>query len=222
MRPRLRRGTRGLFLSFEGIEGSGKSTQIERLASWIREQGRAALVVREPGGTALGERLREVLLERASEPIDPKSELLLYLASRAQLVSRVIRPALAQGDIVLADRFGDASVAYQGGGRGLDAARVRSLVRFATGGIQPHRTYLLDLDPGTSLARVRSRGAALDRLEGEALAFHRAVRAAYRRIAVADPSRVLVLRAGDPADRVAERIRRDAARLIASLSRSNR
>jgi dTMP kinase len=211
------KGTRsGLFLTFEGIEGTGKTTQIARLAEWLRGRGLPVLEVREPGGTGLGEALRRILLDPSPDGINPRAELFLYLASRAQLVDRRIRPALEQGCIVIADRFGDASVAYQGGGRALGESQVRDLVRFATGGLTPARTYLLDLPPQVSLARVRLRGAP-DRLEGEALAFHRAVRAAYRRIAKAEPGRVLALRGDEAPERIELRIRRDLERLLSSI-----
>lgn len=211
----------GLFLTFEGIEGSGKTTQILRLTSWLRARGLPVLVVREPGGTRLGEALRRTLLKPSAEGIAARAELFLYLASRSQLVERRIIPALDRGWIVIADRFGDASVAYQGGGRRLGEDSVRTLVRFATGGLEPARTYILDLPPERGLARVRMRGAP-DRLEGEALAFHRAVRASYRRIAKADPKRVLLLRGEESPDRIAARIQRDILRLLASIPSRNR
>jgi dTMP kinase len=205
----------GRLITFEGIEGCGKSTQAGLLAGWLREKGWPVVEVREPGGTDLGEALRTLLLRHTPEAIDSRAELFLYLAARSQLVTRVIEPALAAGKIVLADRFGDASVAYQGGGRSLGLARVRSMVRFATGGLVPDRTYLLDLSVGTSLGRVRARGG-LDRLEGEGLAFHRSVRAAYRRIAEAEPERMRLLRAAGSPERIAERIRRDLMMLLRS------
>ena len=211
----------GLLVTFEGIEGCGKTTQAKLLAGWLREQGWPVLEVREPGGTDLGESLRSLLLRPAPEGLDPRSELFLYLAARCQLVARVIAPALAAGRIVLADRFGDASVAYQGGGRALGLSRVRSLVRFATGGIIPDRTYLLDLSPSTSLARVRARGRP-DRLEGEGLAFHRSVRAAYRRIATDEPERVRMLRGTGSPERIAGLIRKDLIGLLRSVATSGR
>jgi dTMP kinase len=204
---------RGLLITFEGIEGSGKSTQVGLLSAWLREKGYQPLTVREPGGTRLGEALRTLVLERGGVPIDARAELFVILAARSQLVAEVIRPALARGAIVLADRFGDASVAYQGGGRSLGLTKVRSLVRFATSGITPDRTYLLDLPPEIGLPRVRARGRP-DRLEAENLAFHRRVRAAYREIASQQPKRVRLLRAQDPPERIAGRIRRDLARIL--------
>jgi dTMP kinase len=212
------RGFRGIFLTFEGIEGCGKSTQILKLAEFLRANGRSVLTVREPGGTELGESLRTILLAVGGEGIDPRAELFLYLASRAQLVARVVRPALEAGTVVLADRYGDASVAYQGGGRRLGPSEVRKLVAFATCGLVPSRTYLIDLAPEVSLARVRSRGV-LDRLEAEELPFHRRVRAAYRAIARAEPGRVRRIDGTRSVDEIAGRIQRDVTALIAPSPR---
>lgn len=197
------------FLSFEGIEGSGKSTQIRVLAEALRSEGREVALVREPGGTARGERIRQLLLERSEIEMDPWCELCLYMAARAQLVSQVIRPALARGAIVIADRFGEASIAYQGAGRRLGAPRVRTLYRWVTGGLRPGRVFLFDLDPKIGLERIRvARGAgALDRLESEPLAFHRRVRAAYRRQARREPSRFRLLDARQPEAVLAAQIR---------------
>jgi dTMP kinase len=213
---------RGMLITFEGIEGSGKSTQITSLASRLQDAGRLAVIVREPGGTGLGESLRGLLLSYDEEAIDYRAELFLYLAARAQLVAQKIRPALEDGMIVLADRYGDASVAYQGGGRALGLPRVRSLVRFATGGLRPARTYLFDLSARTALARVRSRGAP-DRLERERIEFHEAVRRAYLDIARGEPERFRVLRAIEPISRIQERIWRDMVALAGiSLAPSRR
>ena len=200
---------RGRLVTFEGIEGSGKSTQISLLAERIRSTGREPVLVREPGGTELGEAIRAVLLAPAEEGIEANAELLLYLAARAQLVARRIAPELDRGAIVLADRFGDASVAYQGGGRGLGLDRVRRLVGFATFGLTPDRTYLLDLPAAAGLSRVRARGRRLDRMEGEGIGFHERVRRAYRAIAAAEPDRVRRLKATDPPETIAARIWRD-------------
>ncbi len=199
------RRNRGYFVSFEGIEGSGKTTHAALLASWLESRGWSVISVREPGGTPLGEGLRSFLLECDGEGIADRSELLMYLAARAQLVERRILPALAEGRIVIADRFADASVAYQGGGRRLGLDVVRRLVRFATGGLTPDRTYLLDIRPETGLARVNTRGR-LDRLEKERMTFHRRVRASYRAIARAEPRRILLLKADQPQDRLSAAI----------------
>ena len=204
---------KGLFVTFEGIEGSGKTTQLNLLAGRLEAEGWPVVKVREPGGTDLGEALRALLLADGSEPIDARAELCMYLAARAQLTKQVITPALAGGRIVLADRFGDASIAYQGRGRRLGMRAVRSLVRFAAGELVPHRTYLLDLEPEVGLPRVARRGRP-DRFESEDIAFHRRVRAGYRAIARAEPSRVRSLRGDDEIDAIALQIWDDMRPLL--------
>ena len=205
----------GHFFSFEGTEGSGKSTQIEVLSGVLEARGHEVVRVREPGGTPLSERIRTLLLEPASTPVDPWAELCLYLASRAQLVREQIRPALERGAIVLADRFGDASVAYQGAGRGLGVERVQQLNDWVTGGLRPERIFLFDLDPRVGLARARaSRGGQLDRMESEPLAFHERVRAAYLDQAELDPQRYVVIDASQTPDEVEERIRAEFTRQL--------
>lgn len=193
---------RGVFVTFEGIEGSGKSTQVELLARHLAERGTAVATTREPGGTPLGERVRAILLDPASDPV-PLSELFLLEAARAQLVARVIEPALAAGTTVLSDRFADSSTAYQGAARGLGGEVVATLNAAACGATRPDRTVLLDLDVDTALARARSRPsttAANRRFEDEALAFHRSVAAGYREAARREPGRFRVVdAAGAPA-----------------------
>jgi dTMP kinase len=204
---------RGLFLSFEGVEGSGKSTQLARIARRLAGFGREVVTTREPGGTALGARLRTVLLERDGAPIAPRVELLLYVADRAQHVAEVIVPALLRGATVLCDRFLDATIAYQGYGRGLGAEAVLALHRESPLDLRPDRTILLDLDPGSGLARAQARNAArgTDRTEGrfesEATAFHRAVREGYLALAKAEPGRIRVVDAAGAEDAVEARVR---------------
>lgn len=178
----------GFFITFEGIEGCGKSTQLELLKSHLEKRGRSVLAVREPGGTLLGENVRAVLLNSTDEPVDPWAELFLYEACRAQLVSRVIRPALEAGKVVLCDRFFDSTTAYQGFGRGLDRGRIEELNLLATGGLVPDLTVLVDCPEEVGLRRAwaridASRGAKEDRFEKEALDFHRRVRAGFLEIA---------------------------------------
>jgi dTMP kinase len=216
MRSGARR--RGLFITFEGIEGSGKTTQIQLLGEYLRGTGRSVMIVREPGGTELGEALRGLLLAVGGEGIDARAELFLYLASRAQLVACKIEPALDDGTIVLADRYGDASVAYQGAGRRLGTDEVRGLVQFATRGLTPDRTFLFDLRPESSLARVHSRGK-VDRLEAEQLPFHKKVRAAYRAIARAEPDRVRVIDGTGAIEPIASIIKRDVDALMKARAR---
>jgi dTMP kinase len=185
----------GLFVAFEGPEGAGKSTQLLRLATRLRADGFDPLVTREPGGTPAADRIRDVILD-ADLRVDPLTEFLLYAASRAQHVVEVIEPALAAGRIVLTDRFTAASVAYQGFGRGIDVAFVRSLNARVTHGLTPDLTLLFDLDPEVGLARVHERGAP-DRLEAADLDFHHRVREGFLAQAQDDPEGWLVLDAGE-------------------------
>jgi len=182
----------GFFITFEGIEGCGKSTQLELLKAHLEKKGRAVFSVREPGGTLLGERVRSVLLNGTEEGIDPWAELFLYEACRAQLVAKVIRPALAQGKVVLCDRFFDSTLAYQGFGRGLDVEKIEGLNALATGGLVPDLTFLVDCAEEVGLKRAWARinesmGAREDRFEKEELAFHRRVRDGFLEIARAAP-----------------------------------
>jgi dTMP kinase len=198
---------RGLFVTFEGIEGSGKSTQSRLLLRGLHDEGREAVLAREPGGTAIGERVRDVLLDPRHTGMAARAELLLYLAARAQLVAEVIVPALDSGKIVVCDRYGDASVAYQGGGRGLGTELVREMNRVATGGLSPDLTVLLDLPVDEGLARTRARNPGRpDRLEAEPLEFHERVRRAYLDIAEAEPARFLVLDSRGPSEELTRRI----------------
>lgn len=182
---------KGLLVSLEGVEGSGKSTQLEFLAAYLEEMGRKVLRTREPGGTSLGERIRILLLKAKGVQISPMAELLLYLACRAQLVEEVIRPALKEGWIVLADRYLDASVAYQGYGRGLDVGMIEEMNRSVVGDAVPDLTFLLDLEAKAGLERISAQRR--DRLEGEDLAFHERVREGYLRLAAQNPSRIKVI-----------------------------
>jgi dTMP kinase len=203
----------GLFITFEGIEGSGKTTQIERLAARLRDLGRGVVATREPGGTDLGEELRKLVLTPRPNEIDPKAELFLYLASRVQHVRDVIRPALAEGKIVLCDRFTDATLAYQGAGRGLPRPLLESATRFAAGGVTPRLTVLLDLPVAEGLARMRGRGPA-NRLDGEAIAFHERVRRGYLALARRAPRRIAVIPAGGAIEAIEAAIWRRVERLL--------
>jgi dTMP kinase len=210
---------RGLFIVFEGPEGAGKSTQIARLAERLRGSGRDVLLTREPGGTRAGDAVRQVLLD-PEQVIYPLTEFLLYSASRAQLVSEVIGPALEAGRDVVSDRFTGASVAYQGYGRGLDLDLVADLNRRATSGLRPDLTVLLDIEPEAGLRRARSRSGQ-DRLEAAGLDFHRRVREGYLAQAAADPS-WLVVDAAAPEDAVAEAVWAGVSRLIAASEEAAR
>ena len=185
----------GLFITLEGPEGAGKSTNREYLAERLREQGIDVLLTREPGGTPLAERIRELLLDPSEEPMAADAELLLVFAARAQHLQQVIRPALARGSVVLCDRFTDATYAYQGGGRGLSIERIAQLEQFVQGELRPDLTLIFDLPIEIGLARAAARGR-LDRFEQEGRGFFEAVRQAYLQRAAQAPQRYRVLDAG--------------------------
>lgn len=187
----------GLFITLEGPEGAGKSTNREYLAEHLRAQGLDVLLTREPGGTPLAERIRELLLAPSDETMDADTELLLVFAARAQHLAQVIRPALARGAIVLCDRFTDATYAYQGGGRGLSVERIATLEQFVQGGLRPDLTLVFDLPVEVGLSRAAARGR-LDRFEQEGQAFFQAVRQAYLARAAADPERYRLVDAAQP------------------------
>lgn len=185
----------GLFITLEGPEGAGKSTNREYLAERLREQGIDVLLTREPGGTPLAERIRELLLDPSDEPMAADTELLLVFAARAQHLQQVIRPALAKGSVVLCDRFTDATYAYQGGGRGLSIERIAQLEQFVQAELRPDLTLIFDLPVEVGLARAAARGR-LDRFEQEGRGFFEAVRQAYLQRAAQAPQRYRVLDAG--------------------------
>lgn len=185
----------GLFITLEGPEGAGKSTNREYLAERLREQSVDVLLTREPGGTPLAERIRELLLDPSDEPMAADAELLLVFAARAQHLQQVIRPALAKGSVVLCDRFTDATYAYQGGGRGLSIERIAQLEQFVQGELRPDLTLIFDLPIEIGLARAAARGR-LDRFEQEGRGFFEAVRQAYLQRAEQAPQRYRVLDAG--------------------------
>lgn len=192
---------RGRFVTVEGGEGVGKSTNIDFLCSLIRGRGFAVLATREPGGTPTAERIRELLLEHGEEPMPDTAELLLFFAARALHVENVIRPALARGTWVVCDRFTDATRAYQGAGRGLDTGRIEQLAGWVQGDLAPDLTLLLDAPVELGRGRAERRGDA-DRLEGEQAAFHARVREAYLAQASREPERFRVIDAGQPLERV--------------------
>ena len=196
---------KGLFITLEGIEGAGKSTLLDFAGELLRRAGRAVVLTREPGGTATGERIRALLLDRASVDLNDEAELLLIFAARAQHLAEVIRPALNAGRIVLCDRFIDASYAYQGGGRGLAAERIRQLEDWTLGGLTPDLTLLFDLEVATGLARAGGRGEA-DRFEQQGRAFFERARAAYLCRAAQAPERFRRIDAAEPLPRVKQRL----------------
>lgn len=195
---------RGLFITLEGGEGAGKSTQLAAIENWFRERGRDVIVTREPGGTATGERIRALLLDGCEE-MSAETETLLMFAARAEHLARVIRPALAAGRVVVCDRFTDATYAYQGGGRGLPLERIAQLERWVQGGLRPDLTLLLDVPVPVGLSRAQSRGEP-DRFEAEQHAFFERVREAYLAAASREPERVRVIDASRSAAEVTQAI----------------
>jgi dTMP kinase len=185
----------GLFITFEGTEGCGKSTQIKALAARLQREGQQVLQTREPGGTPLGEAVRNLLQhDEAGEGMSPEAELLLFTASRAQLTRERILPAIAKGEVVLCDRFMDSTTVYQGVARQIDSEAVATINRFAVGEARPDLTILIDLSPEVGMARVHARSnGQLDRMEQEAIEFFQAVRAGYLKLAESEPERFLVL-----------------------------
>ncbi len=203
-----------MFITFEGVEGSGKSTQIKRLTKHLEDAGRTVTVTRQPGGCDLGNTLRAILLSTKTKNLDSRAELFLYLADRAQHVAEIIRPALRAGHVVLCDRFADSTVAYQGYGRGLDVALLNTLNDVAVAGAWPIHTFLLDIDPEQGLRRALARnieaGATVNegRFEAEHLDFHKRVRQGYLALANAHPRRFRVVDAAKDPDAVETDIRR--------------
>jgi len=195
----------GLFVTFEGGEGTGKSTQIARLAERLRAHGIGPVITREPGGTPLAEGIRALLLDIGPAP-GPVAEAFLMEAARADLVAHVIRPALAAGRVVLCDRYDDSTLAYQGAGRGLDLAMLREWNRAATGGLTPDLTLLFDLDPATGLERRAGAAGAPNRLDREPREFHARVRAGYLELARAEPGRFVTLDASLPPKAMEEKL----------------
>lgn len=203
----------GLWITFEGGDGSGKTTQAGLLEQWLRESGRTVVRTREPGGTEVGVLVRDIVLHHRGE-VAARAEALLYAADRAQHVETLVRPALARGELVVQDRYLDSSVAYQGAGRVLDAAEIRQLSLWATGGALPDVTVLLDLDPGSARSRLDAADKPFDRLEAEKDEFHARVRAAFLDLAAGEPQRFLVIDATAGVDEIAAVIRERVASLL--------
>jgi dTMP kinase len=198
-----------MFITFEGPEGSGKTTQIQRVAEWLRAQGRDCIVTKEPGGTPISDRIRAIVLDSATVGLDAWTEVLLYSASRRQHVVEKIKPALQRGELVLCDRYTDATIAYQGYGRLIELGRLATLNTWATDGITPDLTLLYDIDEQAGLERAHARNASMTvdegRFEAEDLRFHRRVREGYLAIANAEPKRFAIVDAHGTIDEVFER-----------------
>jgi len=200
----------GVFVCFEGGEGSGKSTQSRLLRGWLEEQRCSVLLTFEPGDTPVGGELRRIVLDPATGALADRTEVLLYAADKAEHVDTVVRPALARGQVVVTDRYVDSTLAYQGAGRALDVAEVEAVARWATGDLRPHLTVVLDLAPEQGLGRFEGR----DRIEGESLEFHQRVRDAFVTMAAADPAHYLVVDARAGVEEIAAAVRERVAPLL--------
>jgi dTMP kinase len=212
--PRSSRETSGIFVTFEGCEGAGKTTQAEMLKDYLLMHGHDVVVTREPGGTQVGEKIRDILLNSGGQEISPVTEALLFAANRAQGVKDVIKPALEKGWIVIADRFVDSSLAYQGVGRGLGLEAVNNLNEWATGGLEPHLTVYLDIPYSESIARKSHE--IPDRIEQEPRQFHENVRQAYNLLSRICPQRMLVIDATDAPDAIHARVVSSVTKLLAA------
>jgi len=195
-----------MFITFEGPEGSGKTCQLAELANFLSQQGYPIFKTREPGGTVIGDQIREVLFDLKNTEMEPRSEILLFQASRAQLVAQVIRPRLANGEIVLCDRYADSTLAYQGYGHQMDLEQLKKVVSFATGGLKPDLTLFLDVDVEVGLQR-RAQDGDWNRLDAYQVDFHRRVRQGYLELAQQEPSRWVMIDAGQGKDLVQMDIR---------------
>jgi dTMP kinase len=210
-----------MFITLEGPEGSGKTSQIAPLAEFLRQQGLDVLTTREPGGTPIGDQIRTVLHSLDNTAMHPRTETLLFQSARAQLVEQVIRPHLQRGGIVISDRYADSTLAYQGYGHGLPLDPVRAIINFATGGLKPDLTLLLDLDVELGLQR-RTQGGEWNRLDAYALDFHRRVRQGYHQLVQAEPQRWVIVDASPAPERVQEALRQvvtERLRLASVLQR---
>jgi dTMP kinase len=218
---------RGLFITFEGLDGSGKTTQIKRLDSWMQKRGLSPVVTRQPGGTATGDRIRALLLDSSSTPVAPMAEMALMFADRAQAIAEVIEPALAEGKIVLCDRFTDSTEAYQGGGRGIGSETVLALHRIVCGDLQPDLTLLLLPSLESSLERARRRnerqiaqeGHDENRFEKEQEAFFRRVWQAYHALAAREPERVVLIEGNLTIEDVHEQVVEAVAERLVAIGR---
>jgi dTMP kinase len=205
-----------MFITLEGPEGAGKSSQMYPLANFLRHKGYAVVTTREPGGTTIGDQIRACLHDPMNVAMTPTAEVLLYAASRAQLVNEVIQPALKEGMVVLCDRYADSTMAYQGFGRGYDRSTLAMITALATGGLKPDLTLLLDIDVARGLARRRSEGEEMNRLDLETMEFHNRVREGYHQLAASDPERWVRI----DADRPVEKVQSDLQRLVVARMRT--
>jgi len=202
---------KGTFITFEGSEGSGKSTQIELIKAYLRKKGKKVLFVREPGGVAISEKIRHILLDVANKEMGAECETLLYMAARAQLVEEVIKPALRQGRVVLCDRFLDSTVVYQGFGAGVDVKQIKSIGRFATQGITPDLTLVFDIPARIGLSRIKR---PKDRIEARAIHFHNKVRNGYLKLAKSEPRRISVIKVNKSKEAIHEIVKAKVSKIL--------
>ncbi len=208
-----------MFITLEGPDGSGKTKQIQPLANFLKEKGYTVLTAREPGGTAIGDQVRDILMNLDNTSMRPRTETLLFCAARAQLVEEVIRPQLEKGEVVLLDRYADSTMAYQGYGHQNDLALIKNLLVFATGGLKPDLTLLLDVDPEVGLRRRQVGGGEWNRLDAYQLQYHQRVRQGYLKMAAAEPDRWRVIDASQPPDMVKSRIQEILLLFLSNLSK---
>lgn len=207
-----------MFITLEGPDGSGKTKQIQPLANFLKEKGYTVFTAREPGGTAIGDQVRDILMNLDNTSMRPRTETLLFCAARAQLVEEVIRPYLEKGEVVLLDRYADSTMAYQGYGHQNDLALIKNLLVFATGGLKPDLTLLLDVDPEVGLRRRQVGGGEWNRLDAYQLQYHQRVRQGYLKMAAAEPDRWRVIDASQPPDMVKSRIQEVLLLFLSNLS----
>ena len=205
-----------MFITLEGPDGSGKSMQIPLLADFIRRQGYEVLTTREPGGTSIGDQIRNVIMELGNTSMHPRTEILLFCAARAQIVEEVLRPALARGVVVISDRYADSTLAYQGYGHGVDLEELRRLLSFTTGGLKPDLTLLIDVDAEIGLKRRQNCGGEWNRLDAYAVSFHRRVRDGYHQLAQAEPDRWHTIDGSQTPEMVQSNLRRVVAEKLSS------
>lgn len=203
-----------LFITFEGPDGSGKTTQLKLLAENLTEQGHAVLSLREPGGTAIGDQIREVVHALRNKEMSPRAECLLYAAARAQLIDQVLKPHLDQGGIVVCDRYADSTMAYQAYGRGLDRSAVRQIISFATLDLKPDVTFYIDIDVAEGIARRKNSGDDYNRMDDQALEFHRRVRAGYLEMIEAEPARWVKINGRQSVEQIQLQIRSEVAKRL--------
>ena len=208
-----------MFITLEGPDGSGKTKQIQPLADFLTEKGFSVFTAREPGGTAIGDQVRNILMNLENTSMRPRTETLLFCSARAQLVDEVIRPHLEKGEVVLLDRYADSTMAYQGYGHQNDLVLIKNLLDFATGGLKPDLTFLLDVDPEVGLRRRQDGGGEWNRLDAYQLQYHQRVRLGYLKMAAAEPARWRIIDASQPPDMVKSRIQEVLLLFLSNLSK---